>query len=80
MKAGAAAPDVGFPNTVYAPAFDSVKLNAGVVVAVATEVVNSGDKLPDEKLVTVPPPPPPEEDKVSVMPENVQVILVLQLI
>jgi len=30
-----------------------VKLNAGVVVAVATLVVNSGERFPAEKLLTV---------------------------
>jgi hypothetical protein len=35
----------------------SVYESAGVVVGVATEVVNIGDKSPEEKLVTVPLPP-----------------------
>jgi hypothetical protein len=32
----------------------AVNVRAGVDVAVATDVVNSGDKFPAEKLVTVP--------------------------
>lgn len=32
-----------------------LKDSAGVVVAVATEVVNNGDRLPEENEVTVPP-------------------------
>lgn len=51
----------------YAAAFESVKVSAGVLVAVATEAVNRGERLPAEKDVTVPLPPPPE---------NVQVVLV----
>lgn len=43
------------PNSVKAPAFDKVKLSAGVVVEVATLDVRSGDRLPALKLVTVPP-------------------------
>jgi hypothetical protein len=42
---------------VLAPALESVKLSAGVVVEVAVEVVNSGERLPAEKEVTVPDPP-----------------------
>jgi hypothetical protein len=38
----------------------SENVKAGVVVPVATLVVNRGDRLPDVKLVTVPLPPPPE--------------------
>ena len=34
------------------------KLKAGVVVAVATEVVNNGESVPALKLVTVPLPAP----------------------
>jgi hypothetical protein len=41
------------PNSVKAPAFDRLKLSAGVVVAVATLVVNSGERFPALKLVTV---------------------------
>jgi hypothetical protein len=40
---------------VFAAAVDRLKLNAGVVVDVATLVVNKGLRLPAEKLVTVPP-------------------------
>ena len=45
------------PKSVKAAAFDRLKLSAGVVVAVATLVVNSGERLPALKLVTVPVPP-----------------------
>jgi len=51
---GAALDPVLLPNQVFALALLKVKLSAGVVVAVATEVVNNGDRLPEEKLVTVP--------------------------
>ena len=44
------------PNRVPPPAFDKEKDNAGVVVAVATEVVNNGLRVPALKLVTVPVP------------------------
>ncbi len=42
---------------MFAPAFVSVKDKAGVVVVVASVVVNNGDKSPAEKFVTVPLPP-----------------------
>ena len=58
LKVGAAELPVKFPNTVFAAAVESVKDRAGVVVAVATDVVNRGDRVPAEKLVTVPDPPP----------------------
>jgi hypothetical protein len=54
-----AAPVVGPANTKFADCVDSVNVNAGVDVAVATEVVNSGVRLPALNEVTVPPPPPP---------------------
>ena len=44
---------------------DSEKVKAGVEVAVATDVVNSGERLPAEKLVTVP---------LLLPPVNVQVV------
>ena len=44
------------PNSVLAAAFESVKLSAGVVVGVATDAVNSGDRFPVLTLVTVPVP------------------------
>lgn len=49
---GAAAPPVLLANSVKAAALLNVKLNAGVVVAVATEVVNSGERVPALKEVT----------------------------
>jgi hypothetical protein len=56
-KEGAPAPpDAGPANTEFCAALESEKDRAGVVVAVATLVVNSGDRLPAEKLVTVPVP------------------------
>lgn len=42
------------PNTVPAPALLNEKVSAGVDVEVATLVVNSGERLPALKLVTVP--------------------------
>jgi hypothetical protein len=51
---GTAAATVLLPKRVYAPAVDNVKDSAGVVVAVATEVVNNGFNVPAEKVVTVP--------------------------
>jgi hypothetical protein len=39
------------------------KESAGVVVGVATDVVNSGERLPEEKEVTEPPPPPETVDQ-----------------
>ena len=43
-----------FPKIENARALDKVNDNAGVVVGVATDVVNNGDKVPAEKFVTVP--------------------------
>ena len=63
-------PDVGPANTVFAVCVESVKERAGVVVAVATDVVNNGERLPLEKLVTVPEPTPPP-DAVRVFPVSV---------
>lgn len=54
----AALPEL-FPSMVLAGAWEKVKESAGVVLAVATLVVKSGERLPEEKLVTVPDPPPP---------------------
>jgi hypothetical protein len=53
---GPAALPVALPNTVPAAALDREKVSAGVVVAVATDVVNRGDRLPALKEVTVPLP------------------------
>ena len=55
----AALPDAGPANRVLAVWVERVKESAGVVVAVATEVVKMGDSVPALKLVTVPPTPPP---------------------
>ncbi|MGC1583773.1 MAG: hypothetical protein WA766_19995, partial [Candidatus Acidiferrales bacterium] len=41
-----------------AGAFESANDKTGVVVAVATLVVKSGERFPALKLVTDPPPPP----------------------
>jgi len=60
VYAGALELELLFPNTVPPAAFDRLNVSAGVVVAVATLVVNSGDRFPALKLVTVPEPPPPE--------------------
>jgi hypothetical protein len=53
---GAAAPVVALPNTVPPAALLNAKVRAGVVVAVATEVVKSGLSAPALKDVTVPVP------------------------
>lgn len=47
---------------MFAPAFEIEKESAGVVVGFATDVVNSGERLPLEKLDTVPPPDNPSHD------------------
>ena len=51
---GPAAEEVAFPRTVPAAAFEIAKDSAGVVLEFATDVVNSGERLPAEKEVTVP--------------------------
>lgn len=51
---GTADEPVKLPNTVLAEAVDRAKLNAGVVVPVATDVVNRGDNAPAVNDVTVP--------------------------
>jgi hypothetical protein len=51
----AAPPDTGPANTRLAVWVLSAKESAGVVVGVATEVVKSGERLPEEKEVTEPP-------------------------
>ena len=58
VKPGPADEPVAFPKTVFAPAFERLKVRAGVVFAVATEVVKSGESAPAVKVVTVPLPPP----------------------
>lgn len=47
---------------MFAPALLSENESAGVVVGLATDVVNSGERLPLEKLDTVPPPDKPSHD------------------
>ena len=59
----AATPDVGPANTRFADWVFKEKESAGVVVGVATDVVNSGERLPEEKEVTEPPPPPETVDQ-----------------
>ena len=49
---GEADDPVALPKTVFAAALVSEKLRAGVLVEVATDDVNSGDRLPALKLVT----------------------------
>ena len=55
-KVGAKAPpDAGPANTVFAVCVFNANVKAGVVVGVATDVVNNGLRFPEEKDVTVPP-------------------------
>lgn len=54
VKAGPAAPVVLFPNTVPPAALLRENVRAGVDVAVATEVVNNGERPPALNEVTVP--------------------------
>jgi hypothetical protein len=54
---GAPAPPVAGPaSTLFWAALDRENVNAGVLVAVATDVVNRGERLPALKAVTEPPP------------------------
>ena len=62
VKDGAALDPVALPKYVLAPALDSENESAGVVVGFATDVVKSGERLPLEKLDTVPPPDSPSHD------------------
>ena len=56
-KDGAAAPpEAGPAKTEFCAAVDSANVSAGVLVAVATEVVKSGERFPALKDVTVPVP------------------------
>jgi predicted RecA/RadA family phage recombinase len=50
----AAAPVVGPANAVFAVCVFNANVKAGVVVGVATDVVNNGLRFPEEKDVTVP--------------------------
>jgi hypothetical protein len=59
VNPGAALPVVALPKTVLAAALLKLNVNAGVVVDVATLVVNSGDSVPALNEVTVPLPPLP---------------------
>jgi len=69
-KLGAAAPPLGGPaKTELAAAFDKVNVSAGVVVEVATLVVNKGERVPAVKFVTEP-PPAPDPVKVQLVPEQ----------
>jgi hypothetical protein len=52
--------------------FESENESAGVVVGVATEVVNNGERFPAEKLLTVPPPEPPQPVDHCTIPANQQ--------
>ncbi len=52
---GAPVPPLGPASTVLAAALANAKLKAGVVEEFATDVVNSGDRFPALKFVTVPP-------------------------
>jgi len=54
---GAADDPVKFPKMLSGEKFEIVKDKAGVLVGVATEVVNSGVKFPALTLATVPAPP-----------------------
>jgi hypothetical protein len=55
LNVGALAPpDVGPAHTVFASSVAKLKVNAGVEVAVATEVVMIEPMFPALKLVTVP--------------------------
>jgi hypothetical protein len=49
-------PLVLFPRNECAPAFDKANESAGVVAGLATEVVNIGESVPAENVVTVPVP------------------------
>ena len=55
LKPGAAEELNVLQKMVLAFALSSVKLKAGVVVGLLTEVVNNGERVPALKLVTVPP-------------------------
>jgi hypothetical protein len=57
LNDGGADDPVGLPKMVPAAALSAVKENAGVVVGFVTVTLNSGEKLPELTLVTVPPPP-----------------------
>ena len=56
LKAGAAPLPVLLLNTVFAPAFESVKETDALAVGLVTEEVNRGERVPTATLVTVPVP------------------------
>ena len=56
------------PNIVYAPAALRLNERAGVVVDEETDVLKSGERLPDENEVTVPDPPPVDDAVTRVTP------------
>src|SRR5579862_576927 len=57
LKVGGPEVPDAFPNQLYPDALLRLNVNAGVRLAVATLVVNNGERLPALKLVTVPLPP-----------------------
>jgi hypothetical protein len=65
-KAGTALDAVLFPKKVCAAALDSVNVSAGVVVAVATLVVNNGLRFPALNVETVPPAAVPHSSPLAV--------------
>jgi hypothetical protein len=65
---GAAVEAVALPNTVPPAALLKLNVSAGVVVAVATEVVNRGLRVPALKDVTVPEPKPEMADAKTTAP------------
>jgi hypothetical protein len=68
---------------VLAAALDKENVKAGVVLDVATDVLNKGVRLPAVKLVTVPLPPPPPVALIvtaPVPPDGLMVTLVPAMI
>ena len=58
---GVPVPDVGPANTALCATLDSANDSTGVVVELATDVVNNGDRSLALNEVTVPLPPPPPD-------------------